>query len=223
MDKKNFIYVFSFAVVALALAIFLPGGRTPDPNPKLPWNISADGQGNLSVFGLTLGTSTLQEARQRFNDEGKVSLFINQDDELTLEAYFERIYLNGLKADFVLILESDPDTLQSLYDKGSRISRTTDQIRKVNLSSEDMLFVSQLPIRAINYIPSANLEESLIERRFGTPLERIEEPETGIIHLVYPENGLSIALDPEGKELLQYVKPEDYDLLLATIKQGETN
>ncbi len=46
-------------LIALAAAILLPGGRTVEENPRLPWDLRLDSQGNLSVFGLVLGKSNL--------------------------------------------------------------------------------------------------------------------------------------------------------------------
>ncbi|MEN8180489.1 MAG: hypothetical protein ABFS39_17965 [Pseudomonadota bacterium] len=218
MDKKIISWIVSLTLIALALAILLPGGRESDPNPKLPWDIQLDQQGGSQIFGLSLGKSTLDDARQLFSSDGKVSLFITRDGQPALEAYFERIFLSSLRADFVLVLDTDADTLQSLYDRGSRISRTTDITRKVELAGEDSLFVGALPIKLINYIPAANLDEALITKRFGEPAKRITEPETGIVHWIYPANGLSIGVNPGGKELLQYIQPKDVGTLIDTLK-----
>ena len=42
----------------------------------------------VTVFGLTLGQSTLAEARDIFQMEGKVSLFITQSGRPALEASY---------------------------------------------------------------------------------------------------------------------------------------
>jgi hypothetical protein len=207
-------------LIALALAIFLPGGRQPDPDPKLPWDIRVDGVGGAEVFGLILQQSTLDQARQLFGAEGEVSLFVTQDGETTLEAYFERVFLNGLRADFVLVLDAGPGLLDRLYQRGSRISRTTERTRKVELAPQDLAGIGELTIRLINYIPAADLDESLLLQRFGEPVERIPETATGVTHWIYPQRGLSIGVNPAGKELLQYVQPRDIDNLIQVIKQS---
>ena len=218
MDKKILTWIISLTLIALVLAIVLPGGRESDPNPKLPWDIRLDVTGNSEVFGLSLGKSILNDARALFRDEGKVSLFITHEGKPDLEAYFERVYLSGLRADFVLVLEADEGTLQELYERGSRISRTTDITRKVELAGQDKAFVGELPIRLINYIPMADLDEELITQRFGEPGERIPEAETGIVHWIYPDEGLSIGVNPDGKELLQYVQPDQISPLIGRLR-----
>jgi hypothetical protein len=219
MDKKIFFWVLSLSLLGLALAILLPGGRHLDPDPKLPWDIKLDGLGGSEVFGLTLDKSTLNEAREIFGNEGKISLFVTRDGEPALEAYFERVFLSGLRADIVLVLDADINTLQGLYDRGSRISRTTDITRKVELATADLTAVSGLAIGSINYIPAANLDDQLVLSRFGEPAQRIRETATDMTHWIYPERGLSIGIDPEGKEMLQYVAPRKIDLLIDTLKK----
>ena len=220
MEKKILVWVLSLSLLALVLALLLPGGKEPDRNPKLPWNIRLDGLGGAEVFDLRLGVSTLDDARDLFNDNGKVSLFTGDEGEQALEAYFEQVFLSGLRADFILVLELDQEGLRALQDRGSRISRTTTTTHKVELASEDLARVGGLPIRLINYIPYANLDEELLVKRFGEPLERIPEAESPIVHWIYPETGLSIGFNPQGKELIQYVRPDRFQELLEVMRRG---
>lgn len=218
MDRKILLWVVSLTVVALALAILSPGGHQSDKEPKLPWDIRVDAQGGSKVFGLTLGQSTLHEASEIFSSEGKVSLFITGDNQPVLEAFFERVSLSGLRADFVLVLDVESETLRALYDRGSRISRTTEITRKVELAAEDRVLAGNLPIKLINYIPAANLDEQLLLNRFGEPAERIPEADTEVVHWVYPQTGLSIGVNPQGKELLQYIQPKEMGFLIDSIR-----
>ena len=41
------------------------------------------------------------------------------------------------------------------------------------------------------------------------------------VHLLYPEKGLDVVVDAEGKELLQYVAPRDFALLREPLKVGK--
>jgi len=220
MERKIVLWVVSLTVIGLLLALFLPGGKQADRNPKLPWKIHVDHQGDSQVFGLTLGHSTLNDARQILSNDGKVSLFITRHGKPALEAFFERIYLSGIRGDFVLVLQADPKLLQALYERGRRIGRTTDITRKVELAPEDMERVGRLPIRLINYVPYANLDEQLVLQRFGEPAERLKEPNSSVVHWIYPRVGLDIALNPEGKELLQYVQPGQIDEVVKALKKA---
>ncbi|MES9971143.1 MAG: hypothetical protein ABW092_13995 [Candidatus Thiodiazotropha sp.] len=224
MEKKIIFWVVSLSLVAIALAILLPGGRTADPNPRLPWDITINDKNEVEVFDLTLNQSRLADARDVFQEQGEVNMFIAESGDPSLEAYFERVFLSGLRADIILVLKAEAGQLQGLFNRGSRISRTSETIHKVALSSEDQLVAANLPIELINYVPAANLDESLILNRFGEPSERINEGESGITHWIYPNKGLSIGVNPEGKELIQYMPLERIPSFVEhiSLNQGET-
>ncbi len=220
MEKKIIFWVISLSLVATALAILLPGGRQVDPDPKLPWDIHLTDENRVQVFKLTLGKSTLADARAVFQMDGEINLFIDQSGKPALEAYFERVFLSGLRADFILVLDADESTLAELFNRGSRISRSSDTTRKVELSSEDSALVSTLPMRLVNYVPYANLDEALVSSRFGQPAQKLTETETGIIHWIYPDRGVSIGLNPDGKELIQYMPLSEISGFVARIEEN---
>ncbi len=220
MEKKIIFWVISLSLVAIALAILLPGGRQVDPDPKLPWDIHLTAENRVQVFKLTLGKSTLADARAVFQMEGEINLFVDKSGKPALEAYFERVFLSGLRADFILVLDANETTLAALFNRGSRISRSSDTTRKVELSSEDSTLVSTLPIRLINYVPYANLDEALVSSRFGQPAQKLTELETGIIHWIYPDRGVSIGLNADGKELIQYMPLSEINGFVARIEEN---
>ncbi|MCU7924773.1 MAG: hypothetical protein KZQ88_18975 [Candidatus Thiodiazotropha sp. (ex Dulcina madagascariensis)] len=220
MEKKIIFWVISLSLVAVALAILLPGGRKVDTHPRLPWDISVNAYREIEVFDLTLNKSLLADARQVFQQQGKLNMFTTSSGHPALEVYFERVFLSGLRADIILVLNAEDDLLSALYDRGSRISRSTDTTRKVELNSEDQLLAANLPIESINYIPAANLDESLIISRFGEAPEKITETETSMTHWIYPEKGLSIGISPEGRELLQYMPLEKIEPFIDRIREN---
>ncbi|MEW8329437.1 MAG: hypothetical protein AB2594_02435 [Candidatus Thiodiazotropha sp.] len=223
MEKKIIFWVVSLSLVAIALAILLPGGRKVDSDPKLPWEITVNADNEVEVFDLTLNRSRLTDARAVFEEQGEVNMFVPESGDPSLEAYFERVFLSGLRADIVLVLRADSAQMQGLFNRGSRISRSSEAIRKVELSSEDQLVAANLPIELINYIPAANLDESLILSRFGEPSERINEPDSGVTHWIYPDRGLSIGVNPEGKELIQYMPLERVPTFMEHISRERVN
>jgi hypothetical protein len=220
MEKKIIFWVLSLSVVAVALAILLPGGRKVDTDPKLPWDIQVTANHEIQVFDLTLNKSLLPEAREIFQLQGEVNVFVGEDGKPALEAYFERVFLSGLRADFIFALKADEALLTQLIDRGSRISRTSDTTYKIALGTEDMQIANKLPIELINYIPAANLDEELISSRFGQPASKIVESETGVTHWIYPDKGMTIGLNPEGKELIQYMPLERIEGLVEQIKSS---
>jgi hypothetical protein len=222
MEKKIIFWVVSLSLVAVALAILLPGARKVDPNPKLPWEINLTAAGAPRVFELTLGGSTLDDARQLFQMQGELNMFIDQTGKPALEAYFERVFLSGLRADFILVLDADSDLLNEIYNRGSRISLTSKSTHKVELSREDQPLADKMPIKLINYIPYANLDDQLVASRFGEPSHKISELESGVTHWIYTDKGISIGINPEGKELIQYMPPSEIEALIRRIEEGNT-
>ncbi|MCB1752242.1 MAG: hypothetical protein KDI74_11025 [Gammaproteobacteria bacterium] len=216
MDRKIILGVIALTLVTLALAILLPGGRSTGPNPKLPWNITLDEAGLPTVFGLTLGKSTLGEARRNFQEQGVTNLFVSPQRKFAVETYFQSLYLSGIKADMVVALDLQQAQLAAYYNRGLRISQLESGAKKVQLTEQDLETLEQGVIGSITYIPSADLTEELIRDRFGEPRKKIAE-KSGIAHWIYPEKGLDIALNPDGREIFQYVLPSRFDALIAPL------
>jgi hypothetical protein len=214
MEKKIFLGLLGLSLLALAAAILLPGGRSPDPSPRLPWDIRVDASGEARVFGLTLGRSTLAQAREVFEVQDELSLFVSPKGRLDVESYFQRVYLSGIRADLVVKLLVDEQTAAEMYDRGTRISQLGGGVKKVTLAQPDLARLEQAPIGLLTYLPAADLEPSLIAGRFGEPARRLEEP-GGVVHWLYPDRGLDIAVNPDGKEVLQYVPPRLFESLVT--------
>ncbi|MCP4933636.1 MAG: hypothetical protein GY927_05385, partial [bacterium] len=195
--------------IALATAILLPGGRRVEENPRLPWAISVDDAGRTTVFGLTLGESDLADARFNFQTDGEVNLFVSPDQRFSIEAYFDRLFLSGLRGDFIMTLDVDETRAAGMFERGLRISQLGSGAKKVKLAPSDLSLLKQSKITSVTYIPGADLDENLIQDRFGEPSQRIKEA-SGIVHWLYPDKGLDIGLNPKDKEVFQYTSPSDF-------------
>ena len=218
MDRKLFFSILALTILAIGAANLLPGGKQADTEPKLPWDITIHSEGKLSVFGLTLGESTLGQARKIFQAQGKSNLFLSPSGQFAIESYFQRLSLSGIRADMILTLAIDQTRAKGMFEQGLRISKLGSGAKKVNLSGDDMEQIAHLQIAHITYIPAADLEAELIQGRFGKPSERIREPDSSIEHWLYPEKGLDIALNPDGKEVFQYITPADFERMRAPLK-----
>ena len=221
MERRILLGVLGATLMALAAAILLPGGRPVDPSPKLPWQIDVDSDGTARVFGLKLAQSPLREAQELFDEAGKINLFRVDERHLAVEAFFEQVYLSGLRGDFVLSLDVPSETAQAMFERGLRTSKASSGDRKVTLSPEDFLEVADAPIKQISYLPAAKLDPDLIAQRFGEPSERVAEPGSGIVHWLYPERGLDIATDANGRAVLQYVAPETFERVRAPLQAAQ--
>lgn len=210
----------TLVLLALALAILLPGGRTVEQHPKLPWMLKLDESGQPTVFGVTLGKSTLAEVRDNFQEQGITNLFVSPQRQFTLETYFQNLFLSGIKADMVITLDLTQSELESIYDRGLRISQLESGAKKVVLSSADLESVKHSVIQHITYIPAADLTQDLVLGRFGQAGEQITEA-SGIVHWLYPEKGMDIALNPNGKEVIQYIAPVKFRELIKPLLEKQ--
>lgn len=220
MERKMVLGLVTVTLLAIAGAIIFPGGRPADVEPKLPWLVGVDEQGAVRVFDITLGKTTLAEARQAFEADGKVNLFATADHQLSVEAFFEDLYLSGLRADLVLTLGVDTPSAEAMFRRGLRISQLGSGSKKVSLHADDMEQVMGAPVMHITYSPAAALDAEVIEGRFGQPAQKISES-AGPTHWLYPDKGLDIALDTEGQAVLQYVAIQDFDKLAAPLQDAQ--
>lgn len=214
MERKIALGILALTLLAVGIAIIMPGGRHADTDPKLPWLIGVNADGSSTVFGLTLGRSSIADARSLLKEEGKVTLFMDPGGRPTIEVFFERVSLSGLKADMVMTVDLTRQEMLAMYDRGTRVSKLGSGEQKVTLRPEDIDTVAAAPIRHLTYLPVADLAPELIESRFGTPARRVAE-KSGASHWLYPEQGLDIAVDPERKEVFQYVAPKEFERLVV--------
>ena len=221
MERKLVLLVTTASLLAVALALLLPGGRVPDEFPKLPWQISLDENGDSSVLGVTLGKTTLGEVQEAYGAEAKINLFASSEQEYAVEAYFERLFLSGIKADLIFALDLSQPEAEHMYQRGLRVSKLGSGARKVDLAPQDRQTLLGKPVSHITYLPAADLEPELLSNLFGEPSRRITA-KTGITHWLYPEKGLDIALNPDGKEIFQYISPGRFSQLLAPLEHSQS-
>jgi hypothetical protein len=219
MDRKIVLSVLAAAVLAFIGIMLLLPHDVDDSVVRLPWKVSTDPNGHTQVFGFTLGISTLADVRKAFGEDGKVNLFARPDkrDDYSVEAYFDQVYLSRLRGDFVITLDVEPGTLAPMYERGLRISQLGSGAKKVTLVPEDLAALANAPIRAITYLPWKHLDAEVIERRFGTPGQRLSEA-SGVVHWLYPDKGMDIARDPNGGVVIQYVDPDAFPKLLKPLR-----
>lgn len=209
-----FLGVVGLALILLIIGMLLPVASAP-PSAELPWQIEQLPKG-VRVFGLTLGDSTLHEAQGKFQEQPEISLFVSDSGKFAAEAYFDQVNLGGLRAKVVLSAALAQTELQGMYERGLRISGMSSG-RKIELHPDDKAKVGSSAIAGINYLPSATLEEAVLVQRFGEPARRVREQQNDILHLLYPQHGLDIALNQKNKAVFQYVPPQDFDVAMAPL------
>jgi hypothetical protein len=219
--QSTFLKVLLASFLMLALGLLL-SWFTTDKAPAVtdfPWQIEPTTDGSIKVFQVHIGVSTLGEFIQRYKVLPELTLFVPPAGDAVIEAYFDSLMLGGLKAKVILSLNVDKATLDEMYNRGIRISTLGSGTRKVDLSSDDVNQLNVVSISGITYIPTINVEDALVQKRFGEPKQKITDSNSGAVHWLYPEQGLDIALSEKDKEVFQYVRPQDFDKIMTPLTQ----
>lgn len=217
MEKKTFFWVLLGSLILVALVVLIPSKPKDIDVSKLPWNIELDSQNNSTIFGITLGETTLADAQKALQAGGEMSLFVSKDGLYSVEIFIDSIYLSGLKANLFLTLDVSQQQSKDMFERGVNMIRASDKTNKVTLSEDDQKQLALVPVKHIIYIPRANLDAELIEKRFGIPQQKIKESDE-VIHWLYPTKGLDIALNEEGREVFQYLLPKNFYQILDPLK-----
>ena len=217
---KFALYLIAFVIAALVIPFFIPsGGKTEgvDPNINLPWQITPDGQGGSTVFGLKPGVSTLGEVRQRFGAEMEVAIIAEPEEIGTLEGYYASVSLGFVMAKLIVTVDAKNELISSMRERALKAKHMESTTRKITLSADDLAAAALLPVKAISVIPTVNIDEATVIQRFGQPGERVVVSEKRV-HLLYPQYGLDVVVDGDGKELLQYVAPSNFASLREPLR-----
>ena len=204
--------LIALVLLALILPFFLPGAGKQagvDPNSNLPWQIAVDGQGGSTVFGLQPGVSTLGDVRQKLGNEIEVAIIAEPNEIGLLEGYYAQLPLGFVLAKMVVTVDATNEAISAMRERALKAKHMESTTRRITLHPDDLAAADRLPIRAISIIPTVNLDEATIVQRFGEPGERIVLSDKRT-HLLYPKQGLDVVVDKDGKELLQYVAPQQF-------------
>jgi hypothetical protein len=206
-----------FAVLAVIIAIVVapmflspsPDKLTGKPVEGLPWQVEALPDGNSRVFGLTIGASTLADARKRFGGDLELAIVAAPGETGAVEAYFPDVTMGAVTGKLIVTVDIATAPLNQMRQRAKKGEYMQSNTKKWTLDQNDLPTVEAAPIRALAFIPSINLDEQIVLQRFGQPTERIRSSDH-TEHFLYPERGLDLILDTDGKELLQYVAPRRF-------------
>jgi hypothetical protein len=217
MEKKIILGTLALIAVAISLLLMLPDNSVNTPE-TLPWNITHPTPESTRVFGITLGTTTLNDLSKAFKYEAEIeiSLFKPSDSMMSVEAFIEEVNFNGLKAKMVLTIGVPHSELQGMYERGLRMSSAPSG-KRITLTFDDLARVRATPVASLTYLPNVRIEPAIISKRFGEPAQRIREKKSGVTHWLYPQHGLDVALSDTEKPVLQYLSPKDFELLSAPL------
>ena len=203
-------------VALLALPFLLPAGRPSAVDPGLPWEVQVPGDGSSRVFGLTLGTSTLADARVRLGADLQLAIVVAPGEAPSLEAFHDQVTAGFVAGRMVVTADVPAARLEALLGRAKKAEYMESTTRRVTLADEDVAQAMEAPIAAIAFVPSVQLDEQMVLQRFGVPAQRVRTSPT-VEHFLYPDRGLDVVLDGKAREVLQYVAPRHFERLRAPL------
>ncbi len=211
------------ALIVIVIILIFSGCSSPTVEVKdLPWQVSLNDSGQVEIFGITLGKSTLKESVNYWQTEAQVALFESPEGERSLEGYFGRIKLGPFSAHLIVRLQVPPETMKAFVAGRVKPALMPSGVKRYKLQSRHLKQAYELLVAEITYIPLISSDEILLRQRFGEPSERQNLAE-GRSLWFYPQKGIVIILDENDKEVFQYVNPENYQQLRARLEAGQRN
>lgn len=178
----------------------------------LPWLISVHQDGTSTVLDLHLGEATLEDAIAKFGPPEGIALFAEADEPGELEVYFGTVSFGPLKAKVIINLAASADEKKAMIEHATAKKTASNRDVRFSLSPEDQEAAIKRHVTAITYIPDySGLEADFFRERLGEPAAWKREDEERILWF-YPDKGLTLLIDADGKEVLQYYQPRSYKL-----------
>lgn len=189
----------------------------PDAATGLPWQVQLTADGHTRIFGIEPGRSRLGDLPVPMDDL-VVGLVAAPGHTGSLEAYVERFQAGWVAGRLVVAAEAAQAERQA-WQAGARREGGAGGALRYVLVGEARRQALAAPVRGLTFIPSVDLGPETLVDRFGAPPE-VVRPGGRLEHWLYPGLGLAITVDAEGREVMQYVAPPDFDARLRAPLRG---
>jgi len=209
-----------YIIILLVFSLVTACSERPATNDQsYPWQIKKTKMGNTQIFGIELGVMSLEQVSRIIKKKYKLGLFENKKGRLVLEAYLGEFTRSGVSGKLIVVLQADKDKLVNFKLRSIKQERQNSGDIKYILSANDRVQAEKLIVTVLSYIPYVQLDKELIEKRFGIP-DRVITSKDKLKHYIYKNKGLDIIQNDDGKELLQYVSPNNIESLLAPLRES---
>lgn len=215
---KKIIIISGLVIIALFFMMEKKTGNNKIMLETYPWQVSILPDGRSRIFGIVLGETSLQDVDVILKSKPKMALFETKEN-LSLEAYYKNISLGGMIGSFILTLNVSEQELNTIKKETRRKKGDERNGIRYELDKPTANKSKALIVKNMIYIPTVQLDDKIIIERFGKPVYKIKikTKEAGW-HYLYPEKGLDLIYKEEGKEVLQYVLPKDFNALLEPLQ-----
>lgn len=208
--KLALLIISTISLLAFALFYFTIDRSAEGTVGDMPWQITVHDSYHSEVFGVVLNKTTLEQARQQFGKLDGIALFLNDQKEYSLEAYFGKVTLGPFTARLIANLDVSQEVLEELTEHTIKRIKTKDGSFKWTLTAPKQVEQGMRQIRSLTYIPDyKGIDLQFVLDRFGLPERQEKFDETTEI-LFYPDTGVRIMVDSEGKDLFEYSTPAQF-------------
>ena len=145
----------------------------------------------------------------------KLALLEGQDGSLALEGYVEAFDAGGVTGRLLLAFDTQAQAgkMRRWRDGLAGIPMASGG-RQHALNEAAAAELASTALVGLSLIPVAQLDADMLTARFGKPAERIAT-DGRLEHWLYPALGLAVVLDAQGRDVLQYVAPAEFEPRLA--------
>ena len=215
---RRFLPAFLLITLVLAIYPFIGKDENSVGVTGLPWQIEILPDGSSKVFGVILGQTTLGEAAAQLGDDMALAVWVARGEAGSLELYYGQYRAGLLSAKLVLATDMAADSINSMRENAVEKDVLETGARKYRLNRDDHAKAFKAVIQTIACVPAVNLDHDIITKRFGEADEVIQK-NNGVTHYLYPDRGLDVILNEDGKEVLQYVAPAEFSRLREPLEQ----
>jgi hypothetical protein len=201
------------ALIAFTLYTFWPRETTKEANID-HLGIEQNTNTNISIMGITIGSSSLQDAEKVLKERSNNAIFIpakeNRVQKIQLEAYFKENQI-------ILGLEVNDDLLEKIKNNGVNPFVLPNGVVKVGVGKQESATVKTLLVNSLTLLSHNRVNLEQFEQRFGKAGQIIQTTD-GNVHFLYPNLGLDLTRGAEGADALQFVEPKHFARLLDPLK-----
>jgi len=210
-------------VVIFAFSFWLYSNlTTPDSklsNKKrvtnLPWQITVLDPNTLKVIDLNVGKDTLGDADKVLKSEYTLAWFEKEDNSISVEAYFIKVSVSGIRAK--VVLELDSSGLEVDYLMKNSGQPQIHESHSIQYPIEDLKQVlNNRTIKSLTFIPLINVPEDILKSYFGDA-DEIKQADQETQFWLYPAKGLLIIYSTKAKEVFQYAPVADFHRIQSTV------
>ena len=181
----------------------------------LPWQVTTTKNGATHVLGVDIGEITFKELMFKLKLLAEPALFETPEGVLFLEASFGKKKFGVLEARLIAEMEAKQSVFQAMKDDNKGRDSTPSNHWKYSLSVKSTKIANDLRVWRLVYLPVADFELKQM-KFFGEPQEKIQVTDNAQYWL-YPEKGMALLWDTEGKEIFYYTAPKDFSRLKKSL------